>query len=60
MVEWDHRFSGHGEMVRDREALHAAVAKSQTAWRLNNNKKPRGFPCFLQFKPEFCNKELMI
>ena len=56
MVEWDHRGNGHGEMVRDREALHAAVAKSQTAWLL----KPRGFSCFLQFKPECCKKELMI
>ena len=39
MVEWEHWFNGHGEMVRDREALHVAVAELDTAWQLNNSNK---------------------
>ena len=51
------------ELVMAREAWRAGihgVAESDTTERLNWTEWPSGFPSFLQLKPEFCNKELMV
>ena len=34
--------------------------KNHKRFDLGHTWRPSGFPCFLEFKPEFCNKELMI
>ena len=68
MVGWHHWLDGcESELVMDREAWRAAVhgvAKSRTRlsdWtELNWTEWSSGFPYFLQFKSEFCNKEFMI
>ena len=56
------------ELVMDREAWHVVVHGVVKSWtwlsELNWTELipewPSGFPYFLQFKPEFCNKELMV
>ena len=63
----DMDLGGLQELVMDREVWHAVVhgvAKSRTwlsDWtELNWTEWYSGFPCFLQFKSEFGNKEFLI